>query len=398
MSSYRALFARPRARVVAVACGLGWLSFSSYVLAIVLAVEDATNSFAVAGTAVASFTAGSAALAPIRGRTVDRRGPRALLFFTPIHLCALLVLAAGCAAPSPRWLLIVSAGVAGTFAPPLIGTARAVWTDVSGPELARTGHAVNAALGDAAQVVGPALTGLVAVALSPLIALAVLIPGVAAATLLLAASTWERPLPSSRRTVHRIWGALHESAGLRTVLICQVGLGIWLGALEVAAPAVAASGGTAELGALPLSAFAAASVASSLWSGRSRHGRDPLGRYLAGSISVACVLPTCLFVPSLAGITLVATAAGVGFGLLNTALFQLLDTIVDDKRAVEAFTWITTGQGAGLAIGSAGAGHLAHTGGTTMLLFVALPPAVSAIVAVTERSTLRATAAGQRYA
>jgi MFS family permease len=59
---------------------LGWLSFGGYGLAIVLAVESATGSFVVAGAAVAAFSAGSALLAPVRGRFVDRRGPRALAY------------------------------------------------------------------------------------------------------------------------------------------------------------------------------------------------------------------------------------------------------------------------------------------------------------------------------
>jgi hypothetical protein len=36
------------------------------------------------------------------------------------------------------------------------------------------------------------------------------------------------------------------------------------------------------------------------------------------------------------------------------ALFELLDHVVPPARAVEAFTWLTTAQGAGSA---AGAGH-----------------------------------------
>ena len=66
-STYRALFRRAEARSVALSCGLGWLSFAGYGLAIVLAVEAATGSFAVAGATVAAFSAGSALLAPLRG-------------------------------------------------------------------------------------------------------------------------------------------------------------------------------------------------------------------------------------------------------------------------------------------------------------------------------------------
>src|SRR5690242_19546132 len=98
MPTYRALLARPGARGLALACGLGWLSFGSYGLAIVLAVHAATGSFASAGVAIAAFSAGAGALAPLRGRFVDARGPRALAPFAPLSAGALTLLAAGCLA------------------------------------------------------------------------------------------------------------------------------------------------------------------------------------------------------------------------------------------------------------------------------------------------------------
>lgn len=391
MSSYRALLARPAARALALACGLGWLSFASYILGLVLAVHAATGSFAVAGAAVAAFTAGSALLAPLRGRFVDRRGPRALGYLAPVHAGALLLVLLSCASSPDAWVLVASAGLAGATAPPLIATARSIWPQVSGPEMARTAHALNAALGDGAQVLGPALTGALAALASPLVALALLVPGPLLGSLILAHAAPSRAsqaAPSGR--AHRVWGVLHHSAGLRTLVACEVGLGVWLGALEVAAPAIAAQSGAAALAAVPLTLFAAGSIVVSLWTGRGLLRRSPTWRYLAGSIALAAVLPVCLLIPSLAGIAAVAVLAGAGFGLLNVAVFELLDRIVASDHAVEAFTWITTGQGAGLAAGAAATGQLARSGPSSALLLVAFPAAAAAAIAVVNRSALRA--------
>src|SRR3954452_22579636 len=153
MSTYRALLARPGASSLAVACGIGWLSFGAYGLAVVLAVHEATGSFGAAGAAVAAFAVGSGALAPLRGRFVDARGPRALAAFAPLHAAGLALLALGCAGGWGRGGLVVLAGVAGAPCPPLIATARSVWPAVAGPELTRAAHALNAALGDAAMVI-----------------------------------------------------------------------------------------------------------------------------------------------------------------------------------------------------------------------------------------------------
>jgi hypothetical protein len=143
-----------------------------------------------------------------------------------------------------------------------------------------------------------------------------------------------------------VGGVLRESVGLRTIVVCELATGLWLGALEVAAPAIAAENSAAELGAVPLAAFAAGSIAASLWSGTGRLQRTAAWRYLAGCITVAVALPLCLVVPTLIGITAVVVVAGAGFGLLNVALFELLDDVVAADRAVEAFTWLTTWQGA----------------------------------------------------
>jgi Major Facilitator Superfamily len=389
MSSYRVLLARRAARAVALACGLGSLSFSSYILGIVLAVHAATGSFAAAGAAVSAFAAGSALLAPLRGRLVDRRGVRTLVLLALVHAGALVLVLLGCGSFPHAWALAGGAGLAGASAPPLIATARSIWPQVTGPELVRAGHALNAALGDGAQVAGPALTGAMAALVSPAVALALLAPGpLLGALILVRAAPSRLAREAAGPTGHGIWGALHESGGLRTLVACEIGLGVWLGALEVAAPAVAADSGAAALAAVPLALFAAGSIALSLWSGRGLRRRSASWRFLAGSIAVAIVLPACLAVPSLAGIAAVAVLAGAGFGLLNVAGFELLDRVVAPGRAVEAFTWITTGQGAGLAAGAIAAGQLARGGPANALLLVAFPATLGAAVAIVNRSAL----------
>jgi hypothetical protein len=106
---------------------------------------------------------------------------------------------------------------------------------------------------------------------------------------------------------------------------------------------------------------------------------------------IAVVLPLCLAAPSLAGITVVLVVAGAGYGLQTVALFELLDDVVASDRSVEALTWLTTCQGAGLAAGAAGAGQLASGGTSEMLLLVAAPGIVAAGVALRRRTTLHAT-------
>ncbi|MDA0159094.1 MFS transporter [Solirubrobacter ginsenosidimutans] len=384
---YRALLARPGAIRLAAGCALGWLSFTSYALAIVLATEGATGSFAVAGAAVAAFAAASAALAPVRGRLVDRRGARALLVLAPLHAAGLVLVIVGCAGPA--WAPVVASGLAGAVVPPVIATARAAWVEVAGPELTPTAHALNAALGDVAAVAGPALTGATAALLGPLVALAAVIPGAATAALLVALtapdSSRETQPPSSP---HRFWGVLGESPGLRTLAVCDGVLGLAFGALDVAVPALAREADATGAAGVPLAAFALGSVACTLWVGATRR-HAPAARYLLGTFVVAVALPLCLVFASLLGVTAVLVFAGAGFGLLNVALFELLDGVAAADRAVEALTWLTSAQGAGLAAGAAIGGLLAHRGAHDALFLVAAPTLLTAAIAWGRRAGLR---------
>ncbi len=101
MSVYIALLARPGARALALACAAGWLAFAGITLAIVLLVQEGTGSFAVAGLAVGGFAAGAGALAPVRGRLVDRRGAAALLCLGAAYTVVLAALV-GLSGHGPR--------------------------------------------------------------------------------------------------------------------------------------------------------------------------------------------------------------------------------------------------------------------------------------------------------
>jgi MFS family permease len=388
--SYRALLRRAGVPALAVACGLAWLSFQGYTFAIILAVHAARGSFAVAGGVVAAFSAGGALVAPARGRFIDTRGPRSLQLFAAAHACWAGTLVAGCALRAGPPILLACGALAGVSAPPLIATARSVFGKLAGPDLAPAAHALNAALADAAQLLSPALVGALAALLSSSATLAGLVAGATGAGVLIARAGRTVESAASQRVSHHALGALQESAGLRTLVACDVLLGAWTGGFEVAATAIATRSGAAALSAVPLSATAAGSLVISLWSGTGQLRRSAAWRYLAGCLLVGAVFPLTLLVPSIAGLASIAVIVGVGYALLNVALFELLDCVVTADRPVEAFTWLTTGNAAGTAVGAASAGQLAHTHDSAALLLTSSCAALVAAVALVRHQTLRA--------
>lgn len=400
MSSFRALLARPGVLPLAAASGIGWWAFNGYGLALVLTIHHATGSFAIAGASTAAFGIGSAVLAPLRGRAVDRGGPPVLRRLAAVHVGALgVIVAAGSGArpaAAPAALLAASA-IAGASAPPITAAARRAWGRLAGPELARAAHALNALLGETAGLASPVVTSLLASAATPAAALAVLLPGTAAAAVGVARAV-DPPPPAADATtpapgVARARSILRDSPGLRWLVAGDVVSGLWLGALEVTAPALGDQAGTPALVGAPLFGLAVGGIAATLWTGSTRAAGSPVQRYVWGAAAVACTLPPALVMPGLAALALAAIGAGVGYGLINVALFELIDHVADDARAMEAFTWITTAQASGIALGAAMAGALADAGPGHALVLTCAAPALGAAAALGGRRTLRDAAA-----
>lgn len=391
-SSYRALLARAGARSLALACALGWLVFAGYSLAVILAVHAASGSFAEAGGAVAVFALGSGIGAPARGRLIDRRGARYLFVFAVGHAAASGALVVCCALRVGAAPLLVAAGLAGLLAPPLIATARRVWGEVAG-EMTPTAHALNGALGDAGSLAGPAMAGGLAAAVSPSFGFAVM-TGTASAAAAFVASRWGgRSLASASKTAAegRQGPLLVESSGLLTLLLGDAAFGVAFGAIEVAVTALCARAHAAELAAVPLSATAAGSVLVSLWSGTGRLGKAAAWRYVTGCWLAGLALLPLLVLRSIAGTSLILAVSGAGLGLFAVALYELLDEVVPEYRSVEAFTWLTTGQAAGMAFGSAVAGQLTRTGAGTSFALACVAGVAGVVIASVRRGTLSRT-------
>lgn len=393
LSSFRVLLARDGARPLALACALGWLSMCAYAIAIVLAVHAATRSFAVAGFTLAAFSVGSGVVAPLRGRLIDRHGPPVLARVAVVHLAAGLAVALACALRAPGGVIVAIAVGLGVSSPPIIATARTMWSAVAGERLAPTAHAFNSMLADLGVMAGPALAGALAVAITPAVALGAVITGAAAAAVLVSRGPARARAAASPPAGGDVWGLLRESAGLRTLVAGDLLTGVWLSGLEVAVLAVAAAHGTAALGAIPIAASAVGSIGAAAWVGSRRSDerrRRPAveTRYVAGMALVAIALPLTLVSVTLPAIAVVLVLTGAGFGLFNVALFELLDTVVAPGRETEAFTWLTTSQAAGGAAGAAVAGHLAQASPTGALLMVCGAAVLGAVIAPVRRRTL----------
>ncbi|MCC6831748.1 MAG: MFS transporter [Thermoleophilia bacterium] len=351
---YRAVAARPGARRLLAAIGLAWLGFGMELLAVFLTVQRATASTVTAGFAVAAFSVGAAALAPVRGRVLDRRGTRPwLAIFACASGAALVAPAFAARAGADATVLVGLSVLGGLAAPPLVASLRLRWADVLPDAELRRGYALTSLIGDAGMVVGPALAGLL-FTVAAWLPLALCGAAVACAGLMAGASP---PRADDGGPPARLAGP-----AMTTLVVVSVALGLAMGMVEVAVPAGALHWDVAGWAGVMLGALAAGSIAGGLWFGRRSWTGRPLRRYVlaAGTLGVLIVPLAAATGPAVLGGLLVLT--GLAYGPATIALFEALD-LVAPGRGTEAFTWITTAEAAGASAGAAAAGWLAaHPG------------------------------------
>jgi MFS transporter len=232
-TSYRALFAEPMLRRLAVADAFARLP-QGMVSITVLLVAAEHASMAVAGLAVAGYTLGQAVTGPVRGRLADRHGlvPVAAACGTGYAL-ALLALLAGAMAGAPAGLLIGTAAVAGLVNPPLSPGLRSLWSVHAGAGLAQTAFALDAAVMNLGYIVGPVLASALAAGLAPAAALGLLLVLTGAATVIIGRQP-HRPQPSPARASRALASRALASPRLRRLMLTAALVNAALSASEVA--------------------------------------------------------------------------------------------------------------------------------------------------------------------
>jgi MFS family permease len=378
VKTYVALVRLPPARRLIYALSAACLSFGMVSLTLLLEVERSTGSYADGGFAVAAFSIGAGASAPFRGRLIDRHGRRWLLAFAIGFAISLVGLDVVAQLGAATWLLIVLAAVTGVTMPPLFASARAAWPLLVAPAFVRPGYAVTSLLGDIGQVTGPVLAAAVYVATdwaAPIICAAAAV--VAAALSVpraehLAGPIAPRPMPS-----------LARSRALRALLAVSVMLGIAVGLVQVAVPALSARWNDGSLAGLLLAAFALGSVAGALWYG-SRDWRSPVvDRYLVAVLVLGALLAPAALADRPSSLAASLLLAGLAFGPATVSLFETLDVLAPGSGA-EALTWVTTAEASGGAAGAALAGIVLRLGGWapfalgSAMLVVPLAPVLAA--------------------
>jgi MFS family permease len=363
-------------------------------IALLIHSKQVTGSFAAAGLVAAAYAVATGIGGPVLGRLVDRRGQTAVLVVSATAAAALLgVFASVPAGASPGLLVVLAAGI-GLATPPAGACLRALLPDLWGDgDATRVGYAIDATAVELTWVVGPPLAigsgALWSTGAAIVVVGAIVLLGTLAFALQPASRQWRPALGGGGRR-----GGALRSAGMQTLVVALLAVGVLFGAVEVAVTATAehlhsgAAGGPL-LGLWGLGSLLGGALATRLGGG-TRSGAG-LTRLLAAL--AAGHLALAVATDSIAALAAILLVAGAAIAPTYAAVYAMVERVAPAGTVTEAFAWLATAAAVGSAGGNALAGALAeHSGATTAFLLAAGAGAAAMAFTALRAATLDAPA------
>src|SRR3712207_1758594 len=162
-----------------------------------------------------------------------------------------------------------------------------------------------------------------------------------------------------------------RTPGIRVLFVVGAAVGAVLGTLEIALVAFADERGAMALSGVLIAALAVGSMASGIGWGNV-HWRHPLRHRLVVVLGVLTVLSLPLALVGDVWLMIpFVVLAGLAVSPSLISSFTLAEVLVPRSATTEAFTWIGTALGLGVAVGSSAAGKLVDTTGASSAFLVA---------------------------
>jgi MFS family permease len=359
LARYTTLLGQPVLRSAIVASIVGRLPIGIAGLAILLAAQQASGSFATGGLTASFYVAGLALLAPLLGRLIDRRGPRSTLlacaFVFPAALCALV---AALLAPAPLWVSLACAIAAGASFPPITVCMRTFLKQRLKEEgMLAAAYSIESVLIEMIFILGPVLVAFFVAALNATAAVLFAAACSCVGTLMFLRSPALLEWRIEERRGASLFGPLAEP-GFVPLLLVILGYATAFGLVEIATTAYATEAGRPAAAGVLLSIMSIGSAAGGLVYG-SRTWGMPIGRQFPLTLvlmGIGVAPLACLTV--LWGFALWCVVAGIVMAPALIMQAMLVARISRAEHSTEAFTWSTTSLLAGVGLGLAGGGTL----------------------------------------
>ncbi|GLS37764.1 MFS transporter [Mesorhizobium tianshanense] len=384
---YREIFKAKGAKGFAAAGFVARLPIAMAPIGIVAMLSQTYGEYWLAGAVSATFALANAFVAPQVSRLVDRLGQsRIVVPTTVISVIAFVVLIAAANQDWPIWTLFVSALLAAAM-PSIPAMVRARWTEIfrDRPEM-NTAFAFESAADELVYIAGASLSVGLSVALFPE-------AGMLASTLFLAfgstAFILQRSTEPHVRLVDR--GSSGSAIRLRPVQIITLAL-IFIGATfattEVSTVAITKELGQPSAASLVIGVYALGSFVVGIVIG-ALNLKVPLQIQLAIAVAIIALTTLPLLVADTVPLLALAVfVSGVAISPTFITAFGLIERRVPEAMLTEGVTWVMTGIGIGMALGSFAAGWVVDAFGAQngFLVSVAAGTIALAIVLAGQRS------------
>lgn len=388
LDSYRRVLGRRGTRAFSAAGLLARLPVAMVSLGTVFLVEDATGSYAFAGTVSGTLVLAQAALAVAQGRLLDVWGQSRVLPPAVLMFCAALAaLAASVEQGWPAGTTFAAAAAAGAAMPQIGASSRARWPHVlDAPDEVQTAYALEGVLDEMVFIAGPVLVTFLATAWHPVAGIATAAIAALAGTLWFAALRGTEP-PAGRHT-GQLSRATMPWGPVLCVVLASVSLGTLLGAAEVATVAFADEQGRPVAAGWLLALWALGSLLAGLVTGAVSWQAHPARRLLWGSLAMTAAAVPMPWVPGLASLAVVMLVGGLAIAPTLIAAASTMERVTPGTRLTEGMALLHTGLLGGVAPGAALAGYVVDHRGASAAYLVPIAAGVVAVLGarLTERA------------
>ena len=395
MRAYREILTIPGAWQFSAAGLLARSGGAMMGIGLVLMVSALYGSYGLAGALAAAnaiaWALGTAALSNL----VDRYGQRRVMYPAVIVSCtALSLLVVFAVLQLPAWTLFAPAIICGATGGAPGALVRARWNHaVTAPGQLHTAYSLESTLDEVTFIVGPVMATFLSTAVHPAAGLvAPVVLALLGAHLLYSQRATEPPIeprPASAETTPLLRRLILLVPGVAAVVAVNLLIGSVFGSIDVSVVAAATQWGVREASGLVLALFSVASAAAGFWYGARIWNSPLVTRFMlgVGALFVACwalVFADSVLLLSLTGLLVGITVAPT---LINGN--SLIAVLVSRDRLTEGLSWMGTGIGIGVAIGSSVSGQVIdqfgyHGGFVT----VAVLGTLTALIALSGRPAL----------
>jgi MFS family permease len=368
---YLQVLRTPHALPMVLAAFVGRLPLSMVGLGCVLLVAAETGSYGLGGTVAATGAVTTALAGPLIGRLADTHGQRRVLLpVVAVFAAAGVAFLASVKEHWPYWTMFVGAGLAGACIPPVASMIRVRWTHLlRGTDRLPAALAMESVVDELVFIVGPVLVTFLSTTGHATSGVVTAFSLATAGSLLFAAQGRTEPPPGGHGS--RKGPSAMRTAGLRVLFVVGAAVGAVLGTLEIALVAFADEMHAKGVSGVLIAGLAVGSMVSGIGWGTVRW-RRPLRHRLAGILAVLTVLTIPLVLVHEVRLMIpfvVLTGVAISPSLISS--FTLAELLVPRATVTEAFTWIGTSLGLGVAVGASLAGKVVDLSGANAAFLVA---------------------------